>query len=86
MSHFDNKYYSIQEACKSLDCDDETLLKPIHTGELKAVNIAKNPNGKRPTWRIAESELGRWLLKRLNAPQQEVAPKTAKRPSPKQYV
>lgn len=82
----DQRYYSIQEAAKMLDCDDETILAPIHSGELPAVNIAKRPDGKRPTWRIAESELGRWLLKRGNALKQEVAPKPTKRPKPKQYV
>lgn len=63
----DQRYYSIQEAAKVLDCDDETILAQIHSGELPVVNIAKRPDAKRPTWRIAESELGRWLLKRGNA-------------------
>ncbi len=82
----DQRYYSVQDAAKALSCDDETILAQIHSGELPAVNIAKNPNAKRPTWRIAESELGRWLLKRGNAPKQEPAPKQVKRPKPKQYV
>lgn len=82
----DQKYYSIQEACKVLACDDETILAQIHSGELPAVNIAKRMDAKRPTWRIAESELGRWLLKRGNAPKQEATPKQATRPSPKKYV
>ena len=82
----DIKYYSIQQACKVLSCDDETILAPIHTGELRAINIAKRADAKRPTWRISEAELGRWLLKRGNSQQQVVAPKPAKRPSPKQYV
>ena len=82
----DQRYYSIQEAAKVLACDDETILAQIHSGELPAVNIAKRLDAKRPTWRIAESELGRWLLKRGNALKQEVAPKTTKRPKPKQYV
>lgn len=82
----DQKYYSIQEACKLLACDDETILAQIHSGELPAVNIAKRVDAKRPTWRISEAELGRWLLKRGNAPKQVVAPKQAKRRVPKQFV
>ena len=82
----DIKYYSVQQACKVLSCDDETILAQIHSGELAAVNIAKRADAKRPTWRIAECELGRWLLKRGNAAKQVVAPKQAKRPTPKQYV
>lgn len=83
---FDQKYYSVQQACEILDCDDETILAPIHSGELVAVNIAKRADSKRPTWRIAESELGRWVLRRGNSKKQESAPKPSKRPSPKQYV
>lgn len=82
----DQKYYTIQEAAKVLSCDDETILAQIHSGELPAVNIAKRLEAKRPTWRIAEGELGRWLLKRGNAAKQEVVSKPAKRPTPKQFV
>lgn len=80
----DQKYYTIQEAAKILACDDETILAQIHSGELPAVNIAKRLQSKRPTWRIAEGELGRWLLKRGNAAKQEIASKPAKRPTPNQ--
>ena len=86
MGHFDIKYYSIQQAAERLTCDDETILAQIHSGELAAVNIAKKPDAKRKTWRIAECELGRWLLTRGNAKPQPVAPKTAKRVEPKRYV
>ena len=82
----DQKYYTVQEAAKVLSCDDETILAQIHSGELPAVNIAKRFQAKRPTWRIAEGELGRWLLKRGNAVKHEVASKPAKRPTPKQFV
>jgi excisionase family DNA binding protein len=81
----DSKYYSISEASELLGCDGETILAQIHSGEIAAVNIAKKIDAKRPTWRIAESELGRWLLRRSNAkPVAAVA--TQKRPTPKQYV
>jgi len=82
----DQRYYSIQKAAEVLSCDDETILAQIHSGELAAVNIAKRLDARRPTWRIAECELGRWLLKRGNAKPQPVAPKTAKRVEPKRYV
>ena len=82
----DQKYYSVQQARDILNVDDETVLAWIHSGQLAAVNVSRTPNPKRPTWRVAECELGRLLLKRGNAPQQVVAPKQAKRPTPKQYV
>ncbi|WP_396159962.1 helix-turn-helix domain-containing protein [Flavobacterium sp.] len=80
----DQKYYTIQEAAKVLACDDETILAQIHSGELPAVNIARRLQSKRPTWRIAEGELGRWLLKRGKAANQEIASKQTKRPTPNQ--
>ena len=81
----DQKYYTVQEAANVLACDDETILAQIHSGELPAVNIARRLQAKRPTWRIAEGELGRWLLKRGNAAKQEITPKQAKRPTPNQF-
>ena len=83
----DGRYYTIQQAAEVLGCDDETILSWIHSGELAAANIAKSTQAKRPTWRLAEGELGRFLLSRRNpAANQVVAPKPAKRQTPKQYV
>jgi excisionase family DNA binding protein len=79
------RHYTVQEASQLLACDDETILAQIHSGQLSAVNIAKKVNAKRPTWRISEAELGKWLLRRSNT-KQSVAPKQTKRPKPKQYV
>lgn len=83
----DQRYYTTVEAGKVLACDAEQVLAWIHAGELVAVNVAKTPNAKRPTWRIAEADLGRFLIARRHpASQQHVAPKVAKRVQPKQYV
>lgn len=40
----------------------------INAGQLLAVNVAENPNGQRPRWRIAESEVDRFLQSRSNMP------------------
>lgn len=83
----DSKYYSPQHAAEVLGVDDEQVLSWIHSGELVAVNVAKSLQGKRPRWRIAESELGKLLISRRHpASTQQVAPKAAKRPAVKQYV
>ena len=87
MKMVDGRYYTIQQAAEVLGCDDETILSWIHSGELAAANIAKSTQAKRPTWRLAESELGRFLMSRRNpAANQVTTPKPAKRPTPKQYV
>lgn len=85
----DNRYYTVQDAAKTLSVDDEQILSLIHSGKIKAVNMAKNENGKRPRWRIPESELGRFLLSRLHPagiPQAQ-KPARTQRPKPaKQHV
>lgn len=83
----DERYYKIQEAAEILACDDETILSWIHSGELDAVNICKSPSGKRPTWRIPESGLGRHLISRRHPASQQVAPANRQtRKQTKQYV
>ena len=81
----DQKYFSVQQVSEMLGCDDETVLAQIHSGDLEAVNISKKVDAKRPTWRVPELALGRWVLRRSNAkPVAAVA--TQKRPTSKQYV
>lgn len=58
------QYYRVQQAAELADVEEETVLWWIEQKELAAVNVAKNPNGKRPRWRIPESELGAFLLRR----------------------
>ena len=83
----DTKYYSVQTASETLGVDDEQILAFIHGGHLRAANLAK-PSSKRPRWRIAEADLGRFLLSRLHpASCQAPVVKTASRPKPaKQHV
>lgn len=84
----DTTYYSVQTAAEVLDVDEELVLSHIHSGQIKAINVAKDPKGKRPRWRIPEAELGRFLLGRMHpagaAPRP--AAKVQKRRQPKQYV
>jgi excisionase family DNA binding protein len=84
----DEKYYSTNEAAKVLGIDDETVLAWIHSGQLPAVNVSKKPNGKRPTYRISQSALGRLLIGRqTQSPSKPAATaKPVKRPTPKRYV
>lgn len=76
-----------REAVEVLGTDDEQVLGWIHSGELVASNVARVRNGKRPRWRIAEADLGRFLLSRRHPASQ--ATKTTRRHAidrPKQYV
>lgn len=83
----DSKYYTTQQAAEILGTDDEQILSWIHSGELAAVNVAKSLQGKRPRWRIAEADLGKFLIGRTHpASMQSVAPKAPRQQKPKQYV
>lgn len=87
MGMVDSRYYSPQQAAEVLGTDDEQVLSWIHSGELAAVNVAKSLQGKRPRWRISESDLGKFLIARRHpASTQHAAPAVAKRKAPKQIV
>lgn len=77
----DANYYTVQTAAEMLSVDDEQVLAWINSGQLKAVNVAKSPAGKRRRWRIPEASIGRFLLSRLHPasikPTRESAPKRA---------
>lgn len=81
------KHYTIQELAELLSVDEEQVLACVNSGEIVAVNVAKSPAGKRPRWRVSESEAGKFLLRRRHpASMPPPAPKTQKRQTPKQYV
>lgn len=84
----DTKYFSVQDAAQTLSVDDEQILDLIHSGSIKAVNVAKH-GSQRPRWRISEGDLGRFLLSRLHpasTPSQS-KPQGQKRTKPlKQHV
>lgn len=83
----DENWFTVQATVERGLAPEDTLLAAIHSGELEAVNVAKNPNGQRPRWRISESALAKWLLRRRHpASQQPATTKQAKRQQPKQYV
>ncbi len=58
------KHFSPQEAAEVLGITDDGIVAMIHSGELVATNVARNADAKRPRWRIAEGDLGRFLLSR----------------------
>lgn len=60
------QHHTVPDAAVLLKINEDNLLKAIHDGEIVAVNVAKNPNGQRPRWRISETEMGKFLLRRRN--------------------
>ena len=68
------KHYSPQEAAEILGLSDDGIVAMIHSGEIVASNIARSKDAKRPRWRIAEGDLGRFLLSRRHPASQAERP------------
>jgi len=83
-----DRHYQPKEAAEFLGTDTEQVLAWIHSGELAAVNVAKTLNAKRPRWRISESDIGRFLLRRRHpaSTAQQTPHRVIQRPAVKQYV
>lgn len=64
-----------QDAAEQLAVGVEKVLRWIHSGELRAVNIAQSRNGERPRWRIPREAWDEFLAGRASAP----APKPIRR-------
>ena len=57
-------FLTVPQLAESLGCDQQKIIEWIARGELIAVNIASNPRGARPRWRILPSEWERFLAAR----------------------
>ena len=80
-----DQHYEPKQAAELLGVDAEQVLGWIHAGEIVAADVSKQ-NSKRPRWRISESELGRFLLRRRHPAAGSPQPKPTRLPQPKQYV
>jgi hypothetical protein len=65
------------QIARRLRCRSSKVIVWIRKGALRAVNVAEDPNGKRPRWRISPQALEDFLTARANrAP---AAPRRRKR-------
>lgn len=55
--------YRVKEVASILKTTEESVLNLISRGDLQASNINTRPGATRPTWRISDTDLGRFLLK-----------------------
>ncbi|KAA5540310.1 helix-turn-helix domain-containing protein [Roseiconus nitratireducens] len=77
------QFFTPPQAAELLGVKPDKILGWIHSGELPASNVAKVPNGERPRWRIAENDLGRFLLHRRNPASVEPKPSRKRRTTTK---
>lgn len=75
----DIRYYTPDQAADVLGVDGEKILAWIHSGELAASNVGSRPDGGKPRWRIAEADLGRFLLARRHPAASRPTPQPRRR-------
>jgi excisionase family DNA binding protein len=63
------QYLRPPQVAQLLGVDVHTVLGWIRAGELRAVNVAASPHGKRPRWRIAADDLAVFEGRRAAGPQ-----------------
>ena len=54
-----SRYYFVREVCERLGVSEHTVLNFIHNGELKAVNVARSPAGKKTKVANYRASVGR---------------------------
>jgi hypothetical protein len=61
-----NRWTTPPKVACELGVDVHAILAWIKAGELRAVNLAANANGKRPRWKISPSDLEAFLARRAS--------------------
>ena len=62
------KTYGVRDLTERYGVGDHTVLAWIRSGELRAINVARTV-GTRPKWRVLESEIESFELRRSSTPQ-----------------
>lgn len=74
-------YRTAAEFAEQCGVDTDTVRGWCATGELRATNVAKRPNAKKPRWRISDAAAAEFLERRTRGPVSSPAP--ARRPHKK---
>ena len=68
--------FSVRVICDRYGVSEGTVLGWIRCGDLRAVNVGRNPGAKKPRWRITEESLA--AFEQMRTPVQ-AQPKTRRR-------
>jgi excisionase family DNA binding protein len=63
-----NSTLSVRDLCKRYGVSEHTVLGWIRSGELRAVNVGRRLDGKKPRWRISPEALTAFELARAATP------------------
>jgi excisionase family DNA binding protein len=59
---------SVRDVCGRYGVSEHTVLRWIHSGELRAVNVGRRPGAKKPRWRITQDALAAFEALRTPTP------------------
>jgi excisionase family DNA binding protein len=59
---------TVKEAATKLEVSPSTIRQWITTGEIRAVNLSRDPGSRKPRMRITQEELDKFLLRRSTQP------------------
>jgi excisionase family DNA binding protein len=59
---------SVRDLCERYGVSQHTVLAWIHGGQLRAINVGRQPGGKKPRWRITQQALEAFELARTPSP------------------
>jgi excisionase family DNA binding protein len=60
--------YTVQQVADRFSVDEHAVLGWIRSGDLRAVNVGRQPGKKRPRWRVTEAALAEFELLRSYSP------------------
>lgn len=63
-----SKPSTVRDVCDCYSVGEHTVLGWIRSGELRAVNVARSPDSKKPRWRITTESLAAFELRRTTNP------------------
>jgi len=59
---------TVREVAERYGVGEHTVLGWIRSGQLKAINVGRSPNGKKPRWRVTVEALETFELVRTHSP------------------
>ena len=49
--------YTVEDLCQRYSVTSHTVLQWIHSGQMVAVNVGRQPGARKPRWRVTEASL-----------------------------
>jgi hypothetical protein len=60
--------YDVRDLCNRFAVNEHTVLRWIHSGELRAINVGVAPGKKKPRWRVTAEALAAFEALRTPSP------------------